>query len=78
MTLTRSWRVVGRAYIQAVPLNKTCTHVLEYLVRTAKKEMELWARPPVMTPVPSQAIHTCSRRRLFQTGQTPEKHARMY
>ena len=35
--------------------NKTCIHVVDCLVRTAKKR--LWARPPVLTPVPSQAIH---------------------
>ena len=37
---------------------KTCTHVLASLDRTAKKKWELWARPPVLTPVPSQAIHS--------------------
>ena len=35
-----------------------CTHVVDSFVRTAKICGELWARPPVLTPVPSQAIHS--------------------
>ena len=43
-----------------------------------KTSGDLWARPPVLTPVPSQANHNSSRRHRFQTGQTPEKCARMF
>ena len=38
---------------------------------------ELWARPTVLAPVPSQANNSSSTCRRFQTGQTPEKNARL-
>ena len=43
-----------------------------------KMEGELWARAPVLTPVPVQTNHSSSHRRQFQTGQTPEKSARTF
>ena len=47
-----------------------------------EKSGALWTRPSVLTPVPSQANHSfnhsSSHRRRFQTGQTPEKLARMF
>ena len=42
-----------------------------------KKVEELWARPPVLTPVRSQASHSSSPCQ-FQTGQTPDELARMF
>ena len=36
-----------------------------------KKSEELWARPPVLTPVLSQANHSSSHRRWFRTVRLP-------
>ena len=44
-----------RAHCQA--FTQKLAHVFDFLVRTAK-EKGLWASPPVLTPVPSQAIHS--------------------
>ena len=60
------------------PKKETCTHVLGSFVHTAKKSGELWARRPVLTPVPSQANHSSSRLHRFETGHTADKIARMY
>ena len=42
------------------------------------RKKELWARPPLLTPVPSKANHTSSHHRRLQTGPTPEKPARTF
>ena len=53
-TLSRSRSVARRAHFQAFA--SKLAHVLDSLIRTAKKR-GLWEPPPVLTPVPSQAIH---------------------
>ena len=55
LELSRSRSVVSNAHIQAFA--QKLAHVLDSLVRTAKKK-ELWARTPVLTPVPVQAFHS--------------------
>ena len=68
--MTLKW-VVGLAQIQAFMKKKRC-------MRLDLLNGELWARLPVLTPVPSQANHSSSRRHQFQTGQTPEEPARIF
>ena len=56
-TLSRSRSVVRQARVQVFA--QKLALVLDSLARTCK-ERELWARPPVLAPVPSQAIHSSS------------------
>ena len=53
LELSRSRSVARRAHFQAFA--RKLAHVLDSLVRTAKKK-RLWARPPVLTPVSLQVI----------------------
>ena len=70
--------MVGRpsSTYPSIRAEKTCT-VPDSLVRTAENDGELWAGPPVLSLVPSQANHSSSLCRRFQTVQTPEKIAHM-
>ena len=45
---------------------------------TLTRSWWLWARLPVLTPVPVQVNHSSSSRRQFQRGQTPEEPACMF
>ena len=62
----------------SIIVNTTCTHVWTPW-SIPQKMGERWARTPVLTPVPLQAIHSSpSCRCRFQTGETPEKLAHMF
>ena len=56
LTLSRPRPVACRAHFQAFAQNLYTRRGL--LGPHCKKKSELWARPPVLTPVPSQAIHS--------------------
>ena len=72
LTLSRSRSVARRAHFQAFA--RQLAHVLDSLVRTAT-EKGLWARPPMLAPVPSQAIpsRACLNSRHSDIQDTPQK-----
>ena len=64
----------------SIPVKKICTHVLDSLVRTAKKKRGAVGTSSTRADACAFASdpQLSSRRRRFQTGETPEKQARMF
>ena len=58
------------AQIQAFKKKNTCTHVLDSLVRTARKVGIVWARPPVLTHATKTSSSTVEIR-LCSSGAPP-------
>ena len=63
---------VSVGHVSKLSRKKTCTHVSGSLVSSAKNGGDLRAGPTVLTPVPSQANHSCPPPRgRFQTVRLP-------